>query len=71
MGRLAAPAISRSGGRSKAASAFNEGVSVPQKDWAALTARNPALVSKDAKERYEATRKAIAPGGELAKYRRR
>jgi hypothetical protein len=68
--KLACPYVSKSGGRSKSASVFNEGVQVPQGQWDAITARNPALVSKDAQERTEATRKAIL-GGELAKYRRR
>jgi hypothetical protein len=68
--KLAAPYVSRSGGRSKSASAFNEGVSVPQKDWDRLTAANPALASRNHAERTEATRKAMLTG-ELAKYRRR
>lgn len=68
--KLAAPYVAKAGGRNKSASVFNEGVSVPQRDWDAITARNPALVSKDKAEKAEATKKAILQG-ELAKYRRR
>ena len=68
--KLAAPMVSRSLGRSKSESAFNEGVSVPQDHWDRAVKNNPALESKDGKERAEATKKSIL-GGELAKYRRR
>ena len=66
--KLAAPMIG--GRRSASASVFNEGVSVPQADWDRITARNPALVSKDVTEKSEAMRKAILQG-ELRDYRRR
>lgn len=68
--KLAAPFVSRSGGRSKASSAFNEGVSVPKGDWDALVKKNPALASKNAGEKHEAMKKEILHG-DLAKYRRR
>ena len=68
--KLAAPYVARGGGRSKASSAFNEGVSVPEAEWARITAKNPALESKNKAERAEATKKAILTG-ELAKFRRR
>jgi hypothetical protein len=67
--KLACPSISRASSNARE-TVFNEGVSVPPKDWAALTAKNPALVSKDKGEQYEATRKAMLHG-ELAKYRGR
>ena len=67
---LACPAVSRTGGTSKSGSAFNEGVSVPQRDWDAIVKRNPALTSQNKLERAEATKKAVLHG-ELAKYRRR
>jgi len=67
--KLACPYVSRGAGL-RSRSAFSEGVQVPQKDWDALTAKNPALASKDNGERYEATKKAMLHG-ELAKYRRR
>ncbi len=68
--KLSAPFISKSGGRNKAASVFNEGISVPKEAWKAEVAKNPALESKNKFERAEATKKAILTG-ELAKYRRR
>lgn len=68
--KLAAPFVSRSGGRSKAASVFNEGIQVSRDQWAKEVARNPALASTNTAERTEATRKEIL-GGSLAKYRRR
>jgi hypothetical protein len=68
--KLACPYVSRSGARFKASSAFNEGVQVPQAEFDRLAAKNPALVSKDKAEKYEATKKAILHG-ELAKFRRR
>ena len=34
MSKLACPFVSRSGGRSKSASVFNEGISVPKEAWA-------------------------------------
>ena len=68
--KLAAPYVSKSGGRNKASSAFNEGISVPQAEWDKAVKRNPALESKNKAERTEATRKAIQ-GGELAKFRQR
>ena len=68
--KLAAPFVSKSGGRNKASSVFNEGISVPEKDWISAVKRNPALESKNAQERAEATRHAILKG-ELGKYRRR
>ena len=68
--KLAAPYVSRSGGRSKAASTFNEGVSVPQAAWDEAVKRNPALESKNKAEQHEATKKEILHG-ELAKFRRR
>lgn len=68
--KLAAPYVSRSGGRRKTASVFNEGISVPKDAWAKEVARNPALESKNKVERAEATKAAILTGS-LAKYRRR
>ncbi len=68
--KLAAPMISRSGGRTPSASAFNEGVQLTQAQWAREVQKNPALESKDRKERSEATKKSILTGS-LAKYRRR
>ena len=71
MAKLAAPFVSRrGGGRSATASVFNEGVQVPNADWARAVAVNPALESTDKVERAEATRKEILSGS-LAKYRRR
>jgi hypothetical protein len=70
MTKLAAPYVSRSGGRSKSASAFNEGVQVPQAEFDKLAKANPALVSRDPSEKNEAMKKAILHG-ELAQYRRR
>jgi len=71
MTKLAAPFVSRrGGGRSAAASVFNEGIQVPNADWQREVAKNPALESKDKAERAEATRASIL-GGSLAKYRRR
>jgi hypothetical protein len=71
MAKLAAPYVSRrGGGRSAAASVFNEGVQVPEADWARAVAANPGLESKDKAERAETTRKEILTGS-LAKYRRR
>ncbi len=70
MAKLAAPYVSRGGGRSKASSAFNEGIAVPQKDWDEIAKRKPVLNSKDRKERSEAITHEILKG-ELAKYRRR
>ena len=70
MSKLACPFVSRSGGRSKSASVFNEGISVPKEAWAKEVAANPALESRNSKERAEATKKAIL-GGSLAKYRKR
>lgn len=67
--KLAAPYVAR-GSRQTSRSPFNEGVSVPQKDWDAIAKRKPALNSKNRKERSEAIQKEIL-GGELAKYRRR
>ena len=68
--KLAAPMISKTGGRNKASSVFNEGVSVPQAAWDAAVKRNPALESKDKLERAEATKQSILKG-ELANYRKR
>ena len=68
--KLAAPYVSKSGGRSKSASVFNEGVSVPQAEWNKAVKANPALDSKDKFERADATKKAIL-SGELAKFRQR
>lgn len=69
MTRLASPMVSRRAARSTD-TPFNEGVSVPRADWDRLAARNPALASKDPREKAEAVRKEILHG-ELAKYRRR
>lgn len=69
MGKLAAPMIAR-GTRDVSRSPFNEGVSVPQADWDRLAAKNPALNSRDRKERSEAITREILKG-DLAKYRRR
>lgn len=68
--KLAAPYVSRGGRRSKAASPFNEGISVPQAEWDSAAARNPALNSRDRLERSEAIARETLHG-ELAKYRRR
>ena len=70
MSKLAAPYVSRGGGRRKSASVFNEGVQVPQAEWDRIAKRNPAIASKDNAERYEATKKEMLHG-ELAKFRRR
>ena len=67
---LACPAVSRSGGRSKSASTFNEGIEVPQAHWDAITKRKPELVSRDRETKTRAIKKEILTG-ELAKYRRR
>lgn len=69
MQKLAAPMISR-GGRTSAQSPFNEGISVPPKEWAREVAANPALASSDRKERSEAIKTSVLTGS-LAKYRRR
>lgn len=73
MSKLAAPFVSRSSGsrgRSITSSPFNEGISVPPADWAREAAKDPALNSKDRKERSEAITKSILNGA-LSKYRRR
>lgn len=69
MSRLASPMVSRRGARSPD-TPFDEGVSVPKADWDRLAARNPALASRDPREKAEAVRREVLHG-ELAKYRRR
>lgn len=70
-GNFPCPAVSRAGsGRALMSSPFNEGISVPPAEWAREVAANPALASRDRKERSEAISKAIL-GGSLAKYRGR
>lgn len=70
MAKLACPYVSRMNGGRASASVFNEGISVPKKDWDAEVKKNPALGSTDRKEQSEATTKSILTGS-LAKYRRR
>lgn len=70
-GNFPCPAVSRAGsGRALMSSPFNEGISVPPEAWAGEVAANPALASRDRKERSEAITKSIL-GGSLAKYRGR
>ena len=70
MTKLAAPFVSRSTGRSKSASVFNEGIQCTQEQWAAEVKKDPALESPIKAEKHEATKKSILTGS-LAKYRRR
>ncbi len=69
MAKLAAPYIAK-GTKRTTASPFNEGVSVPQAEFDKVAEKNPALKSKDRKERSEALTKEILKG-DLAKFRRR
>lgn len=67
--KLAAPMISRRASRSRD-TPFNEGVSVPRAEWDRIAAANPAIASRDPREKAEAVRREVLHG-ELAKFRRR
>jgi len=70
--KLAAPYLAKGTGgrRGLSSSPFNEGVSVPRADWDRLARDNPALESRDRKERSAAIEAEVL-GGALAPYRRR
>lgn len=72
MSKLCAPYVARGTGgrRGLSSNPFNEGISCSQQQFDDAASRDPALNSRDRKERSEALTKSIT-SGELAQYRRR